>query len=100
MSVAEVVEPEGRLMPVEILGMSAQASEGSVPVLHLHRHVHAWVVDSQARIVIERFAARHGEVFTFLNKESTRLSESKLQREQFEVDLVVWVEAVRGVLES
>ena len=65
MSVVEAVEPEGRLMPVEILGTSAQASEGSVPVLHLHRHVHAGVVDDQARTIIERLAARHGRFSLF-----------------------------------
>ena len=100
MRVAEVVEPEERLMPLRVPGSSAQTPEGSVPVLHLHRHVHAGVVDDQARAIIERLAARHGEVFTFLNKEITRLSESELQRKQFEADLVAWVEAVRGVLES
>ena len=78
MRVAEVVEPKERLKPLGVPGSSAQTPEGNVPVLHLHRNVHAGAVDDQVHQVIEHLAARHGEVFTFLNKELTRLSESKL----------------------
>ena len=85
-------------MPLEIPGNLAQV--GMIPALHLHQHRYAGNVDDEARQVIARLAVQHGEVFTYLNGEITRLSESELQRKQFEVDLMAWVEAVRGVLEA
>ena len=60
MRVAEVMEPKGWLMPLGVLETSAQTLEGSVPVLHLHRHVHVGAVDDQACTMIERLVARHG----------------------------------------
>ena len=48
------------------------AAEGSAPQVHLHHHQHlpgGPTVDREAREVVDRLAAQHGELFRYLNSE-------------------------------
>ena len=76
MSIVVAVEHEIRLRTQQIPGMSDQNSSSHVPVLHLHGHVHASVVDEKAREVTSRLVTQHGKIFTHLSEEIIRVSET------------------------
>ena len=95
-----VIEAESSLMIPQTPEAGIPAVEGPYPVLHLHRHVHAGVIDDEARVVISRLAEQHGELFTYLHDQVTRAQESLQDRTQFKKDLVAWVGTTREVLES
>ena len=95
-----VIEAESSLMIPQTPEAGIPAVEGPYPVLHLHRHIHAGVIDDEARVVISRLAEQHGELFTYLHDQVTRAQESLQERAQFEKDLVAWVGTTREVLES
>ena len=60
-----VQEPEDRLLPVQTPPLLA--ATGGLPVLHLYRYEHVeGIVDAEARVVVERLAAQHGELFSYL----------------------------------
>ena len=97
---AGVVQVDSVVLGPQIPEAGIPAVEGPYPVLHLHKHIHAGVIDDEARTVITRLAEQHGEVFTYLHDQVSRAQESLLQRSQFEQDIVAWVRTTREVLES
>ena len=99
-----VVEPDERLMaqppPPTMPVAEAGPSQGpggvvsAMPVLYLHRHEHVeGVVDQEARVVVERLATQHGELFSFLHQEIESLKEDMV-RKQFAEEVVTWAERV------
>ena len=95
-----VVEADSIVLAPQIPETGIPSVQGPYPVLHLHRHIHAGVVDDEARSMITRLAEQHGEVFTYLHDQVGRAQESLLQRLQFEKDIVAWVRTTQEVLES
>ena len=63
------------LSPMPVAGASGlitieSGSAEAMPVLHLHRHEHVeGSVDTEARIVVERLAMQHGQLFAYLHRE-------------------------------
>ena len=56
-------------------------------------------MDTEAYAVVKRLAARHGELFYYLQGEVRELQEDVV-RKQFSIDVVQWVGAAKGVVES
>ena len=73
-----LVEPEDRLaIPVPM----ALSRGDQVHTLHLHCHEHVSVtVDDKVHTVIERFAERHGKLFSYLYEEICQLGEQMPQQ--------------------
>ena len=104
-----VTEPDERLivqsptppMPVAEAGPS-WTQGGAVPVmpvLHLHRHEYVeGVVDQEARVVVDRLATQHGELFSFLHQEVEELKKGMVPK-QFAEEVVSWAGRVQGEVE-
>ena len=98
-----VYEPQEPLavqtpLPMSISGTAEHFADGAawnMPALHLHRHeYHEGTVDAEARVVVERLAAQHGELFDFLHQEIKDLQKNMVHK-QFAEEVVTWGDAAQ-----